>query len=304
MKLEADASTNYIVLVSIPMIIVIMIVSRIGVYKYGTANRHFGYELFLERFKSLHPDKSPESDAESIAFNPERIGWEEANRAWRIVQTAILRGIYKAPEHYPTKRKYSHILWTRLFKHLHPQMYTLSDKANAVIKNHLNPDYGTDREDLHPDDYPWFIPNVLATKDGVNMYHAGTYLENMLGVFLLLQGMLLIPGILTTISEGIQGYSYLPKTLLIACMITIIILRHIRVSRRREMIESEILSIHSCGILWHAVVVAHLKAVKKTKSLIHYTEHLADIGVDAGNNAFRIHKWIENAERHLALDTE
>ena len=42
---------EYVGLVSILITILVLSVARIGIYKYGTANRGYGYELFLERVK-------------------------------------------------------------------------------------------------------------------------------------------------------------------------------------------------------------------------------------------------------------
>ena len=79
----------YVALSSIATIIVLITVSRIGVYKYTGANRMYGYELHLFRTRSLQ-----ESAGNGWKSEMRMIGWEEAMRSWRIVQATIFREIY------------------------------------------------------------------------------------------------------------------------------------------------------------------------------------------------------------------
>lgn len=66
-------------LIGAAVIILVLTVSRIGAYKYATANRHFAFELFCD----------------TLATRRELgVRWEEALRAWRIVQATLFEEIY------------------------------------------------------------------------------------------------------------------------------------------------------------------------------------------------------------------
>jgi hypothetical protein len=59
-----------------------------GIHKYATSNRLLGYELHLQcTAHYLSPDESHE------LF--ENVGWEEAMRAWRVVQPTLWHTIYQ-----------------------------------------------------------------------------------------------------------------------------------------------------------------------------------------------------------------
>jgi len=76
-------------LTSLFVIFVALSVARIGTYKYGTANRHYGYELHLNRVCRLN-----DSDTGGWKSSYRDIGWEESLRAWRIVQATVFRHLY------------------------------------------------------------------------------------------------------------------------------------------------------------------------------------------------------------------
>ena len=79
----------FISLAGLLVVIVALTVARIGTYKYATANRHYGFELHLERTKGF-PEEKLEGWREKYWY----VGWEEAMRAWRIVQATIYNKIY------------------------------------------------------------------------------------------------------------------------------------------------------------------------------------------------------------------
>ena len=68
----------------------VVYVARLGIYKYGTANRIFGYELYLDRIKYL-----PDSHANRWKSHISNVGWEEGLKAWRIVQATVYEHIYE-----------------------------------------------------------------------------------------------------------------------------------------------------------------------------------------------------------------
>ena len=75
----------HIALAAYASIAVLMTVARIGIYKYGTANRMYGYELHLLRTRQL-----PDSKGNGWKSEMRLVGWEEAMCAWRIVKLLYL----------------------------------------------------------------------------------------------------------------------------------------------------------------------------------------------------------------------
>lgn len=86
------------VLAAIPAIVLLMIVCRIGIFKYSTANRHYGYELHLGRLYRFFEINSNKTKNDILFSKISLFSWEEALHSWRVVQTAIFRKIYKTPE--------------------------------------------------------------------------------------------------------------------------------------------------------------------------------------------------------------
>jgi len=97
-------------LASILILILILTVARIGNYKYSTANRNFGYQLHLERTKSYEKiadkyNSSKKSDKLYWSDEMRYVGWEEAMRSWRIVQSTIFSHMYKTHWFYPNEMR-------------------------------------------------------------------------------------------------------------------------------------------------------------------------------------------------------
>jgi hypothetical protein len=78
--LRFQHDSNWVSLSALSVIILVMVVAKIGNHKYNTANRNLGFILYLERMESLKEDKP-----EAVIYN-NSVPWEEAMRAWRIVQ--------------------------------------------------------------------------------------------------------------------------------------------------------------------------------------------------------------------------
>jgi hypothetical protein len=204
-------------LASIFIILLVLSVMRIGTYKYGTANRHYGYELHLDRVRRLISSKDS-------AWKPEyrEIGWEESLRAWRIVQPSIFRHLYNWGVGEPNK---------------------LNKFAQSV-------------------GYKWFeSETLLGGATGVH-YHAGSYLRTMISLLSIVAGFCLISLLFTPLQLLVQE-KYTQSAIsigifAIVCYVTISRLAQIRA--RRKLLESGILSIHSCAIVWNLTVMAHFRA--------------------------------------------
>jgi hypothetical protein len=289
---------NVAALASIPAIFLLIIVCRIGIYKYSTANRNYGYELHLARMRNQYSKTNYQLF--ELYLN---IRWEEALRAWRVIQPAIFRKLYKTVDDNTTGRFMEKLLILSWINDIRPSFYRKTDIADNKIK-----EFNNHKESLYG--YPWFMPGLLTTTNKYNypkvstFYHSGTYLENLMGILILMQYLLLTP-ILYIVIIRFQNqsdiYSYLWLTLLII-MSVIVILRHFRTSRRRQILESEIHCIHSCGSIWEAVTTSYLISLFETNCTYeHYTEKLTQkaLEISSEDNLFNIHNWCKAQQNNV-----
>jgi hypothetical protein len=237
-------------------------VARIGTFKYGTANRHFGYELHLHRSLFF-------SDIDSNGWKSymRDIGWEEAMRSWRVIQPTLFVKLY-----YPSKLK----------------------------PNWLRPEY-KNKKDL------WFEPKTLLEEK--SQYYSGSYLKSMLFFLHFLAIISLFP-LIISIYQIFCGdnFFFFPcangDQLIILIIISflallVIVYRIVKDTARRKILESGLLSIHSCAIIWQAVVLAHYKALYKLKAkndvgLHNYTKYLSQEALDLAkeDNILFIYSWV------------
>ncbi len=83
---KSQVETPYVGFTSGLITMIIFSVSKIGIYKYETANRNFGYELHLSRIDTLAENSNPTDEWKARYL---KIGWEEAMRAYRIVKPTV-----------------------------------------------------------------------------------------------------------------------------------------------------------------------------------------------------------------------
>lgn len=299
-----EGKNQIIVFAVIPVILLLMIICRIGLFKYTSAHRHNGYELHLARLNFLMKTTSSEMQKQLITELKE-IRWEEAVKAWRVVQTKIFKTIYKTPD----ATEINDIPVLKWWNKIRTGLYRWNSVAKELIDDFKeckenNPNRITGK--YENGEYPWFMPKLLtATKNGENeqeTYHSGMYLENMMSILLLMQYLLLSPiGILIywKFSKSDISLTFWLLLGLFVLLSAVIFLRQIRIHRRRDILENELLSIHSCGIMWHAVVLAHHLAFNETNGLEHYTERLIKIAKEMSLNIGKIHQWIsDNMKQH------
>lgn len=247
---------------STAIVVLLLLVARIGTYKYGTANRHFGYELHLYRVRYLQDHKG------SWRNHMRQIGWEEAMQAWRVVQTTAFREIYYT---HPMLPNWLHLRHRRCRKE-NPAMFWL-EPGTAVVS-------GPDKA----------------------VYHAGTYLRDMLVALHLLAFISTIPFVIifyrlhTPNRSAAYAYASFGIVLLL-----VILLRVIKDRTRRKLLEEGFLSIHSCAIMWQAVVLAHYRALGGTKTLeaINYDDYFSNLATQAQllkKHIFQIKKFFAEEE--------
>lgn len=302
-------SFEFVDLAAVPLIWLLATITRIGIYKYASSNRVLGYELHLYRTAGV-------SDREG-GWNRryQELDWEAALRAWRVVQPALFRRIYKTPEEFPRNRWLRRVLRTPPMRWLHdrsPFLYSWTPYAKKAIRRYLP---GSEAKE-----YPWFhLPTLTrpsrklpataapsptpgddksASRPTAPLYHAGSYLHHMLRILVLMQLLLLTPIVLVAWGEYKDRHQtglWLRLALLVMLVIMIGI-SAINLSKRRRMIESGLLSIHSTAITWQAVVLAHYRAIGdspgKPTDYLHYTENLLQQALTLARAPLRIHQWV------------
>ena len=115
----------------------------------------------------------------------------------------------------------------------------------------------------------------------------------MLSTLMVAQVLMLLP--LLIVLPGRDSQRFIIDLLILIAMMVAIVARDARVRRRREILEDELLSIHSCAIVWQAVVICHYFAIHDGIGLQHYTERLARQAEEVATNAFSIHSWLESS---------
>ena len=178
--------------------------------------------------------------------------------------------------------------------------------------------------------YKWYSADLLIVesfesknKNGQSKeiigFHAGTYLRTMFGVLTIILILSLLPLYVSSIQIAI-GYSgeigkvsgkfachgyfviLIAAFLIINIVMTIVVVsRIVRSQSRRKIIESGLLSIHSCSIMWHVVVVAHYRALhdiqspngSRSLSYRGYTERLSYQTASFLEHIEDVHQWVQ-----------
>lgn len=257
----------------VPLMGLLTYLLHLGLYHYGVANRHYGYQLHLERTEHLPNDEYGGHPPINGGAVPKHvlgwdrqmrlIGWEEAMKAWRFVQTSAFNFLYK-----PVPPKEHHSLWLHWLLKLRHHLFPQAEFVREIAKSRFA------GKPL------WFEPDDLirwTNKEQENIrvvYHPGRYLEVMFGIvyiFILLCLFELFFGVGNAIfcywmsgqqtKAAIVGCLGLPA-LFIVCWSLYRQDKWVRT--RLYLLEDGLLSIHSSAIIWHAVVVAHYRALQRT----------------------------------------
>jgi hypothetical protein len=244
-------------LVSALIAVLALAVCRIGTYKYATANRNYGFELFVDRLTRMRPETARRYTEASLS-----IGWEEALRAWRIVQASIFEKLY----------------WHRFGS---PNFPT---RDNCTARKR--------------DTGAWWDVASLVKKNAT--YHPGSYLKSMhtlLALFVVASWLPLL--FLCADAVRISTHPFHPFLWPLVGGVALFILGCLRefiwLRQRRTVLERGLLSIHSCSIVWEVVTVAHLRAVAKIADhhFNGYTQHLASLTSALTSTALTdVHAWL------------
>ena len=251
----------------VPLISLLMVVARIGIYKYTAANRAYGLQAYVERTEPLYRNESLkqyEKDAFENLF--ENSDWERLFMVWRIVMPSIISQIYKFPND------------GNFLDLISPSMYRHTSGYLKLIR-------GSRTEDS-PEIYEWFKLKKLTKEK----YRPGTYLKNMLLVLTIMQFLYLLSlfidisydiatsskaslskamhaGLYSLLLEILDSLASNPSAIILlfafVIMFFLVYSRNIRTIRRREMLESGILSIHSCAVVWRLTLIAHARSLRR-----------------------------------------
>lgn len=270
---------------SVPLFLLLSTVARIGTHKYSTANRNYGYQLHLERLARIQEpmeESGNKTDSGSVDTNtykrPNSIGWEEAMRAWRVVQATAFEKLYH------TER----LWWWSAIRLKREYRIKKSESGENVCR------------------YNWFEPPTLVVEG--TKWHSGGYIKNMLIVIHLVAFLTVVPLFYLTYTTYAKYQSLCTNNSLLFFCLTLILTLYVfcsllsriyKVNARKKLLETGLLSIHSCSIMWHAVVTAHQRALdelKKTDGFCPYKGLTEQLSVQAkllSENITGIHKWIE-----------
>ena len=305
-----------------PVIVLLMVVCKIGIHKYTTCNRVYGYQLYLEQTRKL---------GSGLQNKIHQVGWEESLIAWRIVQPVIFQKLYTSPETDWLASKIRKIPLLNMISGIRWDLYRIQKDAKEVVMNFRSKKESSNEQDekISIDDcvieYPWFMPEQLTQLSPAQVsrlfplvngseksnllaysYHAGSYLKDMLRILIIMQHLLLIPLALvltetvdTTIRQNTQLF-YLELASLVL-MLIFINLRAFQLRRRRVILENELLSIHSCAITWHLVVLSHFRATLSSKEMFYcgYIENLISSSQEIVKKIFSAEQWIQQQYSEL-----
>lgn len=237
-------------------------VVRIGLHKYETANRHFGYELHLYRRSRLRNGRGPMGE----------LGWEEVFHAWRTIHPKI----------------YKYLYWK--FVWLIP---TIKRRSYKSCKHWISP--------------------MQNSKRSYTSYAAGSYLAKTFLVLHLFAIGAFVPLAYMSWQLGTEKYKNLeflatPSYWILGIAFGFVLLRIARVRTKRKILESELLSINTCAIMWRAVTIAHTKALKRVGAKLEsdkegnqvlqldsyegYTDALVCEAEDLLKNLKDIYRWM------------
>src|ERR1700692_4606196 len=304
-KFQVDVP--YVGLMAIFPILLVFHVASMGIHKYGTSNRLLAYELHLHR-------TSHDIDRDPCHEMMKTVGWEEAMRAWRVIETNVWSKIYEPTDGIPRKL-YPIKIQKSVFREVEDGIAT--DKAN------------------NSSDFSgfWFDQSEAYKRENVR-YNAGGYLRTISAIFAfailsclalsyvsILQLWVIfinfnhqtdqIKNIIPSDTSGLLFINVVATIgVLVATALTLA--RWMNIRSRIAILETGLSSIHSSGILWEAIILAHLIALQRLEffnktnksrlSMHGYSRCIAQQADEIAINRFRIHSWIDASRAALEQD--
>lgn len=325
--LQTNNKLPLIGLASIPIILLMLTICRIGIHKYTTANRLNGFELHLHRLDSVPENMRSPWDAKARTMS-----WEEGMRAWRVVQTTMYETLYIPRRWLPHKLRCEESkkppMWYELHKLvgnavccMRRYLRILMDNLYAVITRAYDAYLVWSKkkppqkaEVLKKKETPkWYEPKTLI---GGAVYYSGGYIRTLLKVLYAVIAFAYLCLVGAAVAAGRNDPPFNWWIVWGIRIITVIIGCWGLIAMRRLQsfvisLEDGIFSIHSCAVMWHAVAVAHVQALQNVFTrhgrlgLKGYHEELGRLACDLAAKPLELHKWIYRDDKaaspgHLA----
>ena len=238
---------------ALPILAFVLVTCRLGDSCYSSANRHYGYELFLYRVR-------PESGNGGARWKSEyrAIEWEAAMRAWRVVQATLYEAIYfpgtfltiDVPK--PPFHDCDTPFWFR--------QSSLSRQSHATFHA------GTYLRSMH----------TILLLAGL----AAVVILWIAAVGILIRPALDVDNVADAtrrlgvcVANQVSDCEYLGRAFndlisgvmfLVALLASVILrIRQRAEKAKRSIMEDGLLSIHSSSVVWQAVVLAHFSAAQR-----------------------------------------
>lgn len=286
-----------VALASVPILAFALMTCQLGDSCYSTANRHYGYELYLYRIRTIYPSAQGRWDPRY-----RQIEWEAAMRAWRVVQATLFEAIYIPGRNLSSDRfrrgfnpderplwfcqeslgKESGASWHAgaYLRRMH-RMLLLVATASVIIlyvaafalflkSSPLSSDStnaaGKSSTVVFAVNYPEVVVSLPAGLPDLSLHwpRLGVWPESQLCP--LPEGKTPGKDALCFVDaahlDGVLSEMYLA----FAAIATFVLIARARAENaRRKIMEDGLLSIHASAIVWQAVVVAHFNALRRAR---------------------------------------
>jgi len=281
-------------LIGIPLTLVLILIAQIGTHKMHTANRLNGYELHIQRIRRYCMSGAP-----GWRNRMRDIGWEEALRAWRIVQPTVFEYLYV----YGNLRHRPRASGGRPFLRRIREFF-LFWTVDRLRKSYMN----SRGEKIFPPKDKWF--ETRSHLEAGMSYFAGGYLRTILSL-VNFAALICVAIVLMTIYRMFTHVGSTCESKAVAIVISIVIygiFGNLFKSRsRRILLEEGFLSINSCAVMWqitvhlHFVTLAELADGDRFVSYKMYSRTLGKHAKEFADNVFNLYEWYA---RELALDID
>jgi hypothetical protein len=253
------ADHPYMGMATLLLSFLLLLVTRVGNYKYSTANRNYGYELHIHRTLYYRSDEAPESTKQLL-----NLGWEEAMFAWRIVHATLFDTIY---EQCGNSRIH---LEKKKFKDVGYKWWDTNS-----LKDGASHHPGSYLQYMHIFLHRLAILAILPAFYSSFYYLVGTWLNKWSRWYYLM---------------GIVFFA-------ITFNVLVFVFRQVkRDNARRVILETGLLSIQASAVVWRAAAVAHFRALENAGRFKGYTRALSKQAIELSDNVENIHEWLQTTD--------
>jgi hypothetical protein len=268
---ELIDSSIVILIISLSTIFILITMCRIALHKYTVANGFYGYQMFIERsanYLFTSTEKLNNNDGNVISSEHEEAlnliviasNWEQILYVFEVLKLKLFESIYNWPRR-GFKERSTKDFFFNLFSFRFIRSY-----INPFLYKQIKP-YNT--PETSNNNALWYMLRDREISQNKAKYPAGTYLEYILDMLLIMQYLFLtlpfIPFLIAAKHIPIGGEGY-PWRFYIAffgiCLFApyIVFISHLHTVRRREIIENNLLSIYAQSVIWHISVIVHFRS--------------------------------------------